>query len=204
MLKFIWFWAEEVFNKRFLLNFLKKNFVIQSHFLRNEKDGNSQDQMIMMDGVRRDQPKSNIVSCVILAECRLVISGRSTRFFVLFFDECWVGSEYSSSSIFLPFTLNIVRKAALFVTVRQDILEKRIISLPWKKTCHYGYVIFVNILTERMRKPNSLILAFLIFFKWQQIVEWDVLRSIPNYRLLLRGLYSTNALKDRGMMNILV
>ena len=34
--------------------------------------------------------------------------------------------------------------------------------------------------------------TFSIFFKWQQIVDWNVLLSSANSRVLMRGLHSTN------------
>ena len=84
----------------------------------------------------------------------------------------------------LPVTLNIVIKYPFFVTCK-DILEKWIISLPWKKTCCYGYAIFLILLN---------LLDFSFFFNWHQIMDWDVLKSINNSRLLLRILHSTNSL----------
>ena len=39
------------------------------------------------------------------------------------------------------------------------------------------------------------LLTFLIFFQWQQMVDWDVLRSSPNSWVVLCGLHSTNFLE---------
>ena len=88
----------------------------------------------------------------------------------------------------LPLALNIVVKDLLFVTC-YDILEKRVISLPWKKTRRYGYVIFFTrryeyvifftLLTKSMRKPNALLAHSLlnpIFFK--QIMDQDILSQV--------------------------
>ena len=68
----------------------------------------------------------------------------------------------------LPFALNIVRKDPSFITCN-DILEKWVISLPWKKTCCYGYVIFLILLTKCMRKLNAQLSHF--FYPFQVIVD---------------------------------
>ena len=79
----------------------------------------------------------------------------------------------------LPFVLNIVIKVSLFVT-RNDIWI-RVISLPWEKTFRYGYEIIC--LSRNIIKPNAVICP--IFFSWQQIVVWDVLRSTAKSQILL-------------------
>ena len=56
----------------------------------------------------------------------------------------------------------------------------------WKKTCHYGYAIF-SLTIWKSQKPS--------FFNWQQIVNWDVLKSNADFWVLLHGLHSTNFLK---------
>ena len=37
-------------------------------------------------------------------------------------------------------------------------------SLPWKKTCHYGYAIFFIFLTKNIKNQNTLIVHFSHFF----------------------------------------
>ena len=62
--------------------------------------------------------------------------------------------------------------------------------------CNIWPEIWVNyfyiLLSKSMRKASSL--TFRIFFKWGQIVDWDVLISCANSWVLLRGLHSTNSL----------
>ena len=65
-----------------------------------------------------------------------------------------------------------------------NILEEQIISLIWKKTCHYGHIIFLILLTESWSQTHNLF-TFPIFFKWQQIMDWNVLRSSANSQVLL-------------------
>ena len=93
----------------------------------------------------------------------------------------------------LPFALNIVIKDPFFVSCN-DILEKRVISLPWKKNCRNGYAILL-VLTRRMRKPNVQLAHFYpIFFECRQIVDLDMLKLIANPWVLLRRLHSTKPL----------
>ena len=89
-----------------------------------------------------------------------------------------------------PFAFNMIIEDPFFIT-SNDILEIQVISLPWKKTCHYGYAIFL-LLIKSMRNPLA---HFTYFFKWQQIVDWNELRSNANSGLLLCRLHSTNSLK---------
>ena len=57
----------------------------------------------------------------------------------------------------LPFALNIVIKDPFFITCN-DIFEKLVISLPWKKICSYGYAIFHFLFT--MRNQTSFLFTF--------------------------------------------
>ena len=54
----------------------------------------------------------------------------------------------------LPFGLNIVINDPFFV-ICYDIFEKWVISLPWKKTCRYGYAISLILLAKSKRKLNA-------------------------------------------------
>ena len=92
----------------------------------------------------------------------------------------------------LPFIKNIVVKK-IFVTCNNS-LEKRVTSILWEKISYNGYAIVLILLTKSMRTSNTQ-LAHFNFFKWWQIVDWDVLRSSANSRVLLHRLYSTNSLK---------
>ena len=71
----------------------------------------------------------------------------------------------------LPFVLSIVIKDPFFITCK-DVPEKQVISLSLKKTSPYRYVIFLILLRVWVTQMPSL-LTFFIFFKWQQIVDWD-------------------------------
>ena len=94
----------------------------------------------------------------------------------------------------------IVIKDPFFITCN-DILEKQVISLPWKKMYCYGYVIFVILLFESMRKLNAQLAQFFYLFKWWQIVDWDVLKSSANSWLFLSWLHSNNSLKTSWLIS---
>ena len=47
----------------------------------------------------------------------------------------------------------LVIKDPFFINCN-DVLEKQVISLHWKKTCCYGYAIFI-LLTKSMKNPNT-------------------------------------------------
>ena len=97
----------------------------------------------------------------------------------------------------LPFVLNIVikHKTPIFFVTCNDFLEKQVISLLWKKT-YYGYAIFIILLTKSMRNTNTQLTHcfYCFFFKWQEIADWEVLRSSANSWVFLCRLYSTNSL----------
>ena len=105
----------------------------------------------------------------------------------------------------LSFALNIVIKDPFFISCNY-ILEKQVISLIWKKTCCYGYMIFLILLTKCMGKLNAQVTYFSCFFQSQQIVDWNVLRSSANSQVLSYGLHSIILLKylHQGMMSVLV
>ena len=101
----------------------------------------------------------------------------------------------------LPFALNIfIKDCFLFIYFLSPVmcssslqfLEKLVISLPWKKTCRYGYAIILLRLWG-IQMPS--LLTFSIFFKLQQIMDLDVLRSSANFQVLLIRLHSINSLK---------
>ena len=93
----------------------------------------------------------------------------------------------------LPFVLNIIIKDPFFITCN-DILEKQVISLSWKKTYCYGYgILFFSLRAWGSQIPR--LFTFPTFIKWWQIVDWDVMRSSANSWVLLCGLQSTNSLK---------
>ena len=51
----------------------------------------------------------------------------------------------------------------LFVIICNNILEKPVISLPWKKTCYYGYAIFLILLTKNQyQKPKWSVYSFFL------------------------------------------
>ena len=60
-------------------------------------------------------------------------------------------------------------------TTCNDILEKQALSLPWKKTCHNVFIIFLIFLTKSIRRQIPSLLTFPIFF---QVVTHCRLRSI--------------------------
>ena len=64
-------------------------------------------------------------------------------------------------------------------------------SLPFKKTCRYGYAIFI-LLARIMRKPNTLIAYFYYFVKWWHVLMW-VLGSNTNPRVLFHSTLSLKA-----------
>ena len=60
----------------------------------------------------------------------------------------------------LPFALNIIIKDPFFVTCNH-IFEEHVISLLWKKTCCYGYAIFLVLLSRRVwRTQMPILLTF--------------------------------------------
>ena len=89
-----------------------------------------------------------IKHCIILFPIKLHFGGRLRRF--VFVNP-------------LPFVLNIVLKDPLFVT-GNDILEKRVIFLLWKKTC-YRFVIYFIFLIKSMRNPNTQLDPFFYLFQ---------------------------------------
>ena len=95
-----------------------------------------------------------------------------------------VGCRDSSLLIHCLFALNIVRKYPFFITC-DDFQRKRIMFAVKKKTCHYGYAIFL-ILTYSL---------FLSCFKWREILNWDALMLNTNFWVLLHGFQSTNSLQ---------
>ena len=101
---------------------------------------------------------------------------------------------------FTAFTLNIVIKDPLFVTF-YDILDKGVISLPWKKTCCYRYAIFLILLTKSLRNPNSQLAHFNYLFKMAAYCELGCNGSSANFRVLFPGLISTNSLKASWSMS---
>ena len=65
---------------------------------------------------------------------------------------------------FLSFALNFVIKDPFFTTFN-DIREKWIISLHWKKTYRYGYALFLILLTQSMQNPNAQFVHFSNLFQ---------------------------------------
>ena len=55
----------------------------------------------------------------------------------------------------LHLALSIFMKAPLAVTSNYIYVNKLVISLPWKKTCHYRYTIFFVFFRKSMRKPDA-------------------------------------------------
>ena len=101
------------------------------------------------------------------------------------------------------FVLYIVIKDLFFVTY-DDILEKQVISFPWKISCHPGYVIFFIFLNEEPKRPVCpLFLPFSsgdrlwigMFWSQMLIVEYFWVDYVPS--ILLKHL-------DRGLMSVLV
>ena len=90
----------------------------------------------------------------------------------------------------LPFALNIVIKDLFFITCN-DVLEKQVISLLWKKTCPYEQESFFFFLRVWGSQMTSL-LTFPIFSKWWKIGDRDLLR----FQVVLHGLHSTNSFKS--------
>ena len=106
---------------------------------------------------------------------------------VQFKNSKWIipwGSHYTNSIIFLSwssalwgrlwrfilvnplaFALNFVKKALFFFITCNDVLEKEILSLPWKKTCCYGYMIIFILFTKSMRNQNALFTQFSYLFQ---------------------------------------
>ena len=72
----------------------------------------------------------------------------------------------------LLFVLNIVIKD-IFLVNWNDNLEERVISLPWKKTCYYRFVIIFSLLIKSMRKPNAQIANFFFFFQVASICGFE-------------------------------
>ena len=64
----------------------------------------------------------------------------------------------------LLFGLNIVIKDPFFITFN-NIFENQVISLLWKKTCRYGYTIFLILLTKSMRDLNAHLACFSYLFQ---------------------------------------
>ena len=129
------------------------------------------------------------------------------------FSAFWVVCGYSALSVLchlcwlrrfilfnpLPFTLNIIKKIHFYVTCN-DILEKRVISLPSKKTFCNRYAIFFILLSKYMKNPIIQLALFSYFSSnSREIVNWNELRSNDNSRVLLRLLHSTNYLKSSWM-----
>ena len=54
---------------------------------------------------------------------------------------------------------------------------------------------------EVFLKRFSCSLFLYIFFKWWQIVNWDVLRSLVSFWVLLCGMHPTNSLKESWSMS---
>ena len=82
----------------------------------------------------------------------------------------------------LILVLKVVIKDQFFVTCN-DIQEKRAISVLKEDLSQWiCYLLYSSLLTS-------------IFFRWEQIIDWDMLRSSTNFRVLLRELYSTNSHK---------
>ena len=70
----------------------------------------------------------------------------------------------------LPFMLKVSKKKKkkkknFFFITCNDILEKQVISLSWKKTHHNPYTIFLILLTKSMRKPNVQLAHFSYLFQ---------------------------------------
>ena len=76
-----------------------------------------------------------------------------------------VDCGYSSLSVYLlPFALTIIIKDPFLVTC-SDIFEKRVISLLWKKTCRYGYAIFLIDFAKSTKKSNEHLAHFSYLFQ---------------------------------------
>ena len=180
-----WFWAQEVFHKCFSL---EKFF---SFRVNNKNDGSHlvQGLTIMVDWGRTDQSKANIFSCMILTGCGLVLSCSSywqvqDIFLEDFYAQIAAFECKSVLSVWLHnfssmkphlwhrlwrFLVNhclihwtLSQKTPYFVTCN---IEKQVISLLWKKTCHYGYTTFLILLTKSMRKPNIQLAHFSYLFQ---------------------------------------
>ena len=68
----------------------------------------------------------------------------------------------------LPFALNLAIKDAFFVS-RNDMLEERVISLPWKKTTRNEYDIFLILFTKSMKNWNAELSHFSYHFRGGQL-----------------------------------
>ena len=75
-----------------------------------------------------------------------------------------VGCRDSTLSFHYRFLLNIVIKIRFFVTCH-DISSKQVILLSWKKTCRYGYVIFLMFFPNRISNSNAQLAYFSYLFQ---------------------------------------
>ena len=167
-----WFWAQEGFYKGFDLTFLKKNMTSIGTFLR---------RFSCID-CSFCEYKSTLRIWLQFKNLKLIIQlwSHYTKIKTLP-NSPFFGINYAVSSYSIHcFWVKHFHNDPSLVTC-DDILEKQVRSLLWKKTL----ICFLILLSKNNKEPTSPpCLIFKYFSRWCMIVDWYVKRSSTNSRVL--------------------